>query len=469
MKNKSYLVAKKYIMLFAAMLMCCIFITMTANETYAAQAKWKTENGKKVYVLANGKKASGLTKVGNNYYYFKKGVWQKGWKTVSKKKYYFDPKTGKAVNGIKTINKKVYIFSKKRLTTTGLYKIGEKTYYSYKGRLKTGLVKYKNKTYYSTKSGLATGLQKIKDKTGKSRYYYFNKKTFVMVTNKTVGGRYFGPNGYQTTAPGKSDETTPEVPKPSSGNGGYTYYLPSADWNTTVSVNAGKTRAFEIQTEEVGETIDPNITFHVSNDCAEITSQSPDFGTTQLGYGYAYIKVRAIKSGTATLTAKSGNKTIATTTIQVIGTDTDYVDYLNWRKDLEAQLWTANMSAIDKIEAIGNYIFSNYTYLNANNSIPGYWYKAFSNGGGVNCTGAAQCIIDVAQKDLNLQAELFTSTGSTWPGHDMAKVQIGNKTYLVDATPPETHAENSRGYCSIREYNTVTFIQEATQAGFIGN
>ena len=113
MNNKAFVIRKKSVVLFVMMFLCA-FIIASAGKVNAAQSGWKTENGKKVYVLANNKKASGFTKVGKNYYYFKKGVWQSGWKKVNGKKYYFSPQNGKAVNGVKKIGKKVYIFTNKK-------------------------------------------------------------------------------------------------------------------------------------------------------------------------------------------------------------------------------------------------------------------------------------------------------------------------------------------------------------------
>ena len=463
MNNKAFVIRKKSVVLFVMMFLCA-FIIASAGKVNAAQSGWKTENGKKVYVLANNKKASGFTKVGKNYYYFKKGVWQSGWKKVNGKKYYFSPQNGKAVNGVKKIGKKVYIFTNKRLAGTGLYKIGKKTYYAKKGVLKTGLVTYKKNKYYSTKKGLITGLKKIKNKKGKNKYYYFDKKTFAMVTNKTVGGRYFGPKGYQTTPP--KTETQKQGATPSkngtttnSSNGSYTYYLKASDWGKTVTLKAGNDRFyqglkfFEIQTENMGEKIDPNIKFYASNDCVELSG--PYTGVSDLGYEYTSITVVPLRAGTTTLTAKSGNKVIATATLIVEGNATEYLEWMRWIEDMKAQVWKPGMSNQEKIEAIGLYIITHddrgkgYNSMEVNINIFGR-----DN----NCNNVASVLIRVAE-DLGLHGEQYQIFGVPgFNGHYMAKIWLEDgKAYLIDASGPYRPEAT---VCPMMDYETVKCVYE---------
>ena len=552
MNNKAFVIRKKSVVLFVMMFLCA-FIIASAGKVNAAQSGWKTENGKKVYVLANNKKASGFTKVGKNYYYFKKGVWQSGWKKVNGKKYYFSPQNGKAVNGVKKIGKKVYIFTNKRLAGTGLYKIGKKTYYAQKGVLKTGLVTYKKNKYYSTKEGLATGLKKIKNKKGKIRYYYFDKKTFAMVTNKTVSGRYFGPKGYQTKAPKtetqkqdntpasgkteaptvkkitatcsktqyekgytfkasdftvtaemsdgttkkvtdftlKQNETTSventstgtketgscavtvtyegktttvtikmkEIITTNSNSGNYTYYLEASDWGKTVTLKAGNdcfyygSKVFDIQTENMGEKIDPNIKFYVSNDCVELGD--PRTGISFLGYEYTAVTVVPLRAGTTTLTAKSGNKVIATATLIVEGCATEYLEWMRWIEDMKAQVWKPGMSNKEKIEAIGLYIITHDDRGKGYNSD---LVNTFIFGRDNNCNEVASTLIRVAE-DLGLHGEQYQIFGVPgFEGHYMAKIWLEDgKAYLIDASG---RYDPDATQCPMLDYETAKYIYE---------
>lgn len=98
-----------------------------------AGGKWKTKSGKTYYILKDGKKATGFQKISGAYYYFsKKGVMAKGWKTWSNgTKSYFNKKTGKAAKGWKTISKKRYYFNvaKKCRTVKGKQVIKGQLYY----------------------------------------------------------------------------------------------------------------------------------------------------------------------------------------------------------------------------------------------------------------------------------------------------------------------------------------------------
>ena len=196
------------LVILVALAVFCMVFASSHQTASAASGKWKKIGGKRVYVLANGKKASGLTKVKikgkANLYFFRKGVPQKGWKKAGGKKFYFDPKTKKAVIGPKKIGKKTYVFTMKwYLAGTGLVKIRNKTYFAKKGLLQTGFVTYKSKTYYSTANGLVRGFKKIK-----GAYYWFDKKAFAMTKNKTVNGRKFGEDGKEVVRTTSATEVT---------------------------------------------------------------------------------------------------------------------------------------------------------------------------------------------------------------------------------------------------------------------
>ena len=440
-----------------------------------------------------------------------------------------------------------YIFSQiknKRLAGTGLYKIGKKTYYAKKGVLKTGLVTYKNKKYYSTKEGLATGLKKIKNKKGKNQYYYFDKKTFAMVTNKTVGGRYFGPKGYQTKAPKTETDNTPasgkteaptvkkitatclktryekgyifnasdfivmaEMPDgttkkvtgftlkqkettsltyTSTGTKEtgsctvtvtygektttvrilmkeifkkYTYYLKASDWGKTVTLKAGNERIyyglkiFDIQTENLGEKIDPNIKFYASNDCVELRNLYT--GITDLGYEYTAITVVPLRAGTTTLTAKSGNKVIATATLIVEGYATEYLEWLRWIEDMKTQVWKSGMSNKEKIEAIGLYIITHDDRGKGYNSD---LVNILIFGRDNNCNDVASTLIRVAE-DLGLYGEQYQIFGVPgFEGHYMAKIWLEDgKAYLIDASG---RYDPDATQCPMNDYEIMKYVFE---------
>lgn len=156
-----------------------------ANETYFINKKnkyvkksWKTIEKKKYYFDKKGKMKTGwFTYKGYKYYLNKDGHMQTGWLTLKNKKYYFNKK-GIMQTGFVRLSKKKYFFNKK----TGVMKSGwlttkGKTYYLQDdGHVHTGWLTLDGKKYYFNKNGIMqTGFVKLSKKT-----YYFNKKTGVM-------------------------------------------------------------------------------------------------------------------------------------------------------------------------------------------------------------------------------------------------------------------------------------------------
>lgn len=165
-----------------------------ADGTYAKG--WKTVGKKKYYFQSDGYAATGEKTISKKRYYFDgSGVMKTGWKTFANGKSYFDKKTGAAKVGWQTISKKKYYFNKSNFRAiTGEKTISKKHYYFDKsGVMKTGWKTFSNgKSYFDKKTGAAkTGWQTISKKR-----YYFNKSTFRAITGeKTIGKKHYYFNG----------------------------------------------------------------------------------------------------------------------------------------------------------------------------------------------------------------------------------------------------------------------------------
>lgn len=195
-------------------------------------------------------KTGWLQSKGNSYYFGSDFRKVSGFKTISKKLYYFDPKQNNAClkNGWHKIGSSYYYMDKKGVIQTGLFKVGNYTYYannsgarqkgwqtisgkkyyfdSKTSRMKTGWLTYKKQKYYlnpsksSASYGAAmTGFVKISGswyyfnsngtmKTGwlteNLKKYYFDLKTGKMYTGKhTIDGTTydFGSSGAITVTP----------------------------------------------------------------------------------------------------------------------------------------------------------------------------------------------------------------------------------------------------------------------------
>lgn len=156
------------------------------------------------YVNSKGYRVTGLVKMSDGYRYFNsKGVNQAGWKTIKNKRYYFHPKSRRAlVNCIyKFSNGKSYCFDKYGVMLTGWQKRNGKYYY-FKNEMKKGWLTLGGKKYYlSTGSGERVhGIYGVDGK-----LYYFSTQTGAMRKNVRVtwqGRKYVvDANGIATLVP----------------------------------------------------------------------------------------------------------------------------------------------------------------------------------------------------------------------------------------------------------------------------
>ena len=76
-----------------------------------SKSGWTTENGKKTYIRSNGKTATGITKIGRNYYFFdKSGKMITGWCRYDGDWYYMQSNGVMVRNRSLTIDGRVYYF-----------------------------------------------------------------------------------------------------------------------------------------------------------------------------------------------------------------------------------------------------------------------------------------------------------------------------------------------------------------------
>ena len=189
-------------------------------------SEWIEIGSYKYYADKNGKRASGFTQIGKNWYYFDpaKGYMytgtQKingksytfssagvllsgdptdsgsaaftGWKTVGAKKYYYEK--GKKVTGWKTISGKRYHFASDGAMQKGWQKIGKNKFYlGTNGVMQKGWQKIGKKKYYFGSNGV---MRKNWQKIGTKKYYFGSdgamRKDWQKISKKKY---YFGSDG----------------------------------------------------------------------------------------------------------------------------------------------------------------------------------------------------------------------------------------------------------------------------------
>ena len=138
----------------------------------------------------------------------------------------------------------------------------------------------------------------------------------------------------------------------------------------------------------------------------------------------SWVSFHAQRAGKMQVVAKYNGTILMKWNITVATDWAEYIGYVNWRKQVESQIWTGGMSIKEKCDAAKNYIKINFTYK------LGYGQAILIYGDRMcDCIGASDLMGGFA-KDANAQIK-YCSTHGTQP-HD----------YLVEATSEGGHTFN---------------------------
>lgn len=157
---------------------------------------WVKYSGSIYYMKkSNGRRVTGMKTIdGNGYYFDSKGRMKRGWVTYKKKKYYFKKSNGVRLTGMRTIGRYRYYFSKKGVLQTGLVKTSEGTFFfsESKGRMQKGWVAWHGNTYFMDPSTgkMRTGQLKIN-----GTIYEFGKDGAMQANTGLYNGKWHGPDG----------------------------------------------------------------------------------------------------------------------------------------------------------------------------------------------------------------------------------------------------------------------------------
>lgn len=150
-----------------------------------------------------------------------------------------------------------------------------------------------------------------------------------------------------------------------------------------------------------------------------------------------YLKYRVeiynqLKTGTFPVSVYYKNTLIRTCKVIVVSVDQRMLEYREWMDDLEKKAWTSDMSVEDKLLAVKDYIYNNYTY-----TTDGYM-----------CNDGAKALL-YAARDLGLNAryrfvgrnydyqkglgDVYYHFGSAFcGGHVCTIVTIGDKQFYIE-------------------------------------
>ena len=177
------------------------------------------------------------------------------------------------------------------------------------------------------------------------------------------------------------------------------------------------------------------VTFDIQdpNHIIEVSGFSSNKRSASVGF-------TGLRIGSATIIAKYGNKTLQRHTINVTSNWDEYIGYVNWRKQIESQIWTSSMSLKEKMDAAKDYIQSHFVHKDGSDAAVSA-YK----GNLADCITASEFMGDFA-KDANAKVQYgSTYTGKFYDylvsassdgGHTFTRILINNEWVIYDANPP---------------------------------
>ena len=155
--------------------------------------------------------------------------------------------------------------------------------------------------------------------------------------------------------------------------------------------------------------------------------------------GCTDIGLQALRKGQVIILAKYNGQILRRWTINVTSDWSNYVGYVNWRKNVESQIWNSNMSVVQKLNAAKNYIKSHFAYkLGSNAAVYAYTENV------ADCITASEFMGDFA-KDINCtvryynvntrkQYEYIVDAYSASDGHIFCHILLNDQWVIYDAS-----------------------------------
>ena len=178
-----------------------------------------------------------------------------------------------------------------------------------------------------------------------------------------------------------------------------------------------------------------NVTFEYQN-----PNNVFDISGTKTSSRYARVTIKGLRKGTASIIARYEGKVIKRFNVAITSDWTEYLEYVSWRKGVEAQIWNNSMSVTQKLDAAEHYIKTNFKYGNGGLAVYAYNKKL------ADCITASEIMGDFA-KDLGVKVgyknvytgkiyDYLVEAVSASDGHIHNVVMINGQWVKYDAQPP---------------------------------
>ena len=238
--------------------------------------------------------------------------------------------------------------------------------------------------------------------------------------------------GWYTEATGGSKVTSLTVTKNVTL---YAHWEKESESSQNIVISGGESETFGPGRSEFGTSIDfKKVTFEYSN--IDSFLEIKGFDATKYA---ASMTVKGLRKGTTTILAKYEGRVLKRYNITVTSDWTEYLEYVSWRKGVEAQIWNNSMSVTQKLDAAEHYIKTNFKYGNGGLAVYAYKKKL------ADCITASEIMGDFA-KDLGVKVgyknvytgkiyDYLVEAVSASDGHIHNVVMINGQWVKYDAQP----------------------------------
>jgi len=231
-------------------------------------------------------------------------------------------------------------------------------------------------------------------------------------------------NASQNSSASQSETTQTESDSIASGTTtGFVYHYDT----DSVTISGGRTYSVAGYTDSAADTYDFIITGGNNAEITNITEGSCYDDLNRTTARYVRVSFAGRIAGSCKLNIYRNGTLEEVVTITVTSTDTNYYTYQTWKKKLETELWTSDMTALEKLVAFGDYVFSRYDYTSGSSN-----KYCYALGYGGDCWASSYLLLDLAT-DLGLECEPYFVNGSTY-GHMRARIWINGVQYDLEAS-----------------------------------
>ena len=206
----------------------------------------------------------------------------------------------------------------------------------------------------------------------------------------------------------------------------------------TITLEGGKSTDCYISPESVDSSIDlKQVVMKVNGDVSIIQINGQGYDDSSW---CAFINFTALKSGELRIDAVYNGKIIKTWKIIIASDWQEYLEYTAWRRTVESQIWTSNMSLKDKMDAAKNYIQTHYIHKDgacpAMNIYKGQYADCIAASGFMGDFAKDAGTVSQYGSTLTGQYYEYLVAASSAGGHTFNRILIDGEWVIYDANPP---------------------------------